>query len=172
MSVATIIQKADVRQKPRAVRSLFGNASDKNLMEILFPYNREHPSSSEPSIVTGEPTIHIRLFLSMALHTKSHPESHALDPVHRLHPPVASLAQDLFLDMPFMIEKHVFRQIIGLSPRCWRFRVKILVLLFDLGMTSDDILVAVEALLYRRHPGKLGSANVGMTEFTLDLLHP
>jgi hypothetical protein len=124
------------------------------------------------SIVTGEPTIQIRLFLLMAFNAKSHPEGHTFDPVHRLNLPVASLAQDVFLDMPFMIENDVFRQVIGLSPRRWRFRVKISVLLFDLGMTSDDILVAIEALLNRRHPGKFGSSHVGMTEFARDLLHP
>jgi hypothetical protein len=47
MSVANIIQKADVRQKPLAVRSVFGKASEKKLMDIPGPYKEEHPSSSE-----------------------------------------------------------------------------------------------------------------------------
>ncbi|NIR17537.1 MAG: hypothetical protein GWN86_27965 [Desulfobacterales bacterium] len=45
-------------------------------------------------------------------------------------------------------------------------------LLFDLWVIGNNVLVAIEALFHGRHTWMLGAAHVGMTELTLDLLHP
>jgi hypothetical protein len=47
MNVAIIIQKPEVKQKPLAVRSVSGKASEKNRIDIPGPYTEEHPSLSE-----------------------------------------------------------------------------------------------------------------------------
>jgi hypothetical protein len=118
-----------------------------------------------------QPTIHVGLFLLMTRDTKTHLKIHAFDPVHGFHCPMALGASNLLLDMPFVVENHVFSQIIGLSPRRGCPRIEIRVLLFDLGMISNDVFMAIEALFHRRHTWMFGASHIGMTELTLDKLH-
>jgi hypothetical protein len=77
----------------------------------------------------------------------------------------------LLLDMPDMIEDHMFGQIIGLSPWCRGLVVEIPVFLFYPRMIGNDILMTVKAFLHRRNPRMFGPVHVGMTVFAMDLLN-
>ena len=79
----------------------------------------------------------------MARDTKTHLKTHAFDPVHGFHCPMALGASNLFLNMPFVVENHVFSQIIGLSPRRGCSRIEILMLFLDLGMVRNDVFMAI-----------------------------
>jgi hypothetical protein len=107
----------------------------------------------------------------MTRDTKTHFEIHAFDPVHGFHCPMALGASNLLLDMPFVVEDHVLRQIIGFSPRRGSPRIEIRVLLFDLGVISNDVFMAIEALFHWRHTWMFGATHIGVTELTLDKLY-
>jgi hypothetical protein len=107
----------------------------------------------------------------MTFDTKTHLKIHAFDPVHGFHGPMALGAGNLLFDVPFVVEHHVLSQIIGFSPGCGCPSIEIPVLLFDLGMVSNDIFMAIEALFHRRHTWMLGAPHIWMTERTLDKLY-
>jgi len=107
----------------------------------------------------------------MTVDTKIHFKIHPSDPVHGFDRPMALGAGNLHLDMPFVVEDHVLSQIIGFSPRRGCPGIEIPMLFFDLGMVSDYVFMAIEALFHRRHTRMLGKFHIGMTELTLDLLH-
>ena len=122
--------------------------------------------------MTGKPAIQVGLLFLMAFDAKTHLEVDTLDSVHGLHPPMTFLTNHLFLDVSLMIEKDMFRQIVGLSPRCRRFSIEVIMFFLYFRMIGDNIFVAVKAFFYRGNPWEGGTAYVGMTEFTLDLLYP
>jgi hypothetical protein len=107
----------------------------------------------------------------MARDTKTHLEIHAFDPVHGFYGPMALGAANLLLDVPFVVEDHVLGQIIGLSPGGGCLGIEIPVLFLNLGMVSNNIFMAIEALLYRGHTGVFGAPHIWMTELTLDKLY-
>ncbi len=96
-----------------------------------------------------QPTIQVGLLFLVAFDAKTHPKIHALDPVHGFHRSMALGTGDLLLDMPFVVENHVFGEVVGLSPWCGRLCVKIPVLLLDFGMIRYDVFMAVKAFLHR-----------------------
>jgi hypothetical protein len=122
--------------------------------------------------VASQPTVEVGLLFFVTGNAEAHFEIYAFDPVHGFHFPMALGAGNLLLDMPFVVKHHVFSQIIGLSPRRGCSRIEILVLFFDLGMTSNDIFMAIEAFFHRRHTWMFGASHIGMTELTLDKLYP
>jgi hypothetical protein len=65
----------------------------------------------------------------------------------------------------------MLRQVIGLSPRCWRPGIEVFMLFLDLWVIGNNVLVAIEALFHGRHSWMFGTAHIRMTELTLDLLH-
>jgi hypothetical protein len=123
------------------------------------------------SIVACQPTIQVGLLFLMTRDTKTHFKIHAFDPVHGFHGPMALRACNLLFDMPFVVEDHVLSQIIGFSPRRGCPGIEIPVLFFDLGMVSNDVFMAIEALFHRRHAWMFGASHIGMTELTLDKLY-
>ncbi len=74
--------------------------------------------------------------------------------------------------MPLVVEEHMLSQVIGLSPRRGRPGIEVSMLLFDLWVIGNNVLVAIEALFHGRYTWMFGAPHVGMTELTLDLLHP
>jgi hypothetical protein len=121
--------------------------------------------------VACEPAIQISLFLLVARDAEAHFELRILEAIHGLHLAVALFAKDLLLDVPFMVEKHVLRQIVHFDPGRGCLGIEIPVLLFDLRVIGDDVLVTVETFFYRGDSWKAGAVYIGMTEFTLNLLH-
>jgi hypothetical protein len=119
-----------------------------------------------------EPAIQVGLFGTVAIDTEAHLEMNALDPVHGLHRAVTLFATNTLFDVPLVIEDDVFGQIVDLTPRGRGIRIVVLVLLPDLWMVGDDVLVAIEAFLDRRHSGVNGTPHIGMTKLALDLLDP
>jgi hypothetical protein len=100
---------------------------------------------------------------------KAHLEIFVLKSVLGFHRPVAFLTGHFFFDMSLVIEKDMFRQVVDLDPGCGGSRVKIFVLLFDLGMIGDDVLMTIEALLHGGYTRKSRPTHVRMTKRTLDL---
>jgi hypothetical protein len=108
----------------------------------------------------------------MARDAESHLEIYTLDPVHALNHPVALPTGNGLLYVPLVVEEDMLREIIGLHPGRWDAVVVIPVLLLDLGMTGDDVLMAIEALLHRGQSRVQGTFHIGMAELALDLLDP
>jgi hypothetical protein len=122
--------------------------------------------------VACEPTIQISLFLLVARDAEAHFELRILEAIQGLYLTVTLFAKDLLLDVPFMVEKHVLRQIVHFDPGRRCLGIEIPVLLLDLRVIGDDVFVAVKAFFHRRDSWKAGAVHIGMTEFTLNLLHP
>jgi hypothetical protein len=84
--------------------------------------------------------------------------------------PVALLAGNLAIDVPLVIEHHVFGHVIDFYPRGGGLRVKIPMLLQDLRVLGNNILMTVQAFFHRRYSGKIRVSHIRVTELTLDLL--
>jgi len=104
--------------------------------------------------MTGQPAIYVGLFFVMTRDAKAHLEIHVFEPVHGFHRTVTFLTGNLFFDMPLVIEKNMFRQIIDLSPRQRGPGIEIPVYLLNLGMIGDNVFMTVETLFHRRYPRK------------------
>ena len=85
---------------------------------------------------------------------------------------VALLAGNLAVDMPLVVEKNMFGNVVYLDPGGGRAGVEIIVLFLDPGEFHDDVVVAVKAFLHRRDPGEGGVSHVRVAELTLDFLDP
>jgi len=99
-----------------------------------------------------------------------HFELNPLETINRLHLTVTLFAHDLFLDVSFVVEKNVLREIIHFDPGRRIPGIEVFMLLLDLRVIGDDVLVTVKAFFYRRYARVGGAVHIGMTEFTLDLL--
>ena len=107
----------------------------------------------------------------MAVHTESHLEAVAFEPVHFLHRTVAFLAGNFFPYVPLMIEQYVLRNVVYFLPWGGRLVIEIPVLFLNPGMIGNDVLVTVQTLFHRRYSWKIGVARVWMTVETLDLFY-
>ena len=105
--------------------------------------------------MTGQPAIYVSLFFVMTRDAKAHLEIHVFEPVHGFHRTVTFLTGNLLFDMPLVIEKNMFRQIIDLSPRQRGPGIEIPVYLLNLRMIGDDVFMTVETLFHRRYPRKV-----------------
>ena len=121
--------------------------------------------------MASQPAVQIGLLRTVAINTETHLEMNALDPVHRLYGTVALLAGYVLLHVAFVIEDHVFGQVVDLAPRGRGVCVVILMFLPDLRVIGDDVLVAIETLLDRWNPGVNRTPHVGVTKLALDLLY-
>jgi hypothetical protein len=144
MNVAIMNQKAEVRQKPLAVRSFCFVRIDSPIklyysielrflvipakagmqcFEVILDSRLRGSDGSGDFgsgllIVAREPTVQVSLFLLVARDAKAHFELGVLEAINGLHLSVALFAQNLFLDVPFVVEKHILRKIIDLHPGC------------------------------------------------------
>jgi hypothetical protein len=126
---------------------------------------------TKPLIVAREPAVQISFLLFVTGNAKAHLELNPLEAINRLHLTVTLFAHDLFLDVSFVVEKDMLREIIHFDPGRRRLAIKIPVLLLNFRMADNDVLVTVKAFLNRRDAGEMRTAHIGMTEFALDLFH-
>lgn len=119
-----------------------------------------------------QPAAEIGIFLAVTFDTLTHSPNFTRKPLEVLYLSVAFLAGDVAVNMPLMIEQHMFGHIVDFNPRRWRVGVKILVFLFYPGVLGNNILVTVQALFHRRHTGMIGISHIGMTVLALDLFDP
>ena len=122
--------------------------------------------------MTCQPAIQVCLLLLVAGNAKPHPETYSLDPIHGLDFSVAFPAVHLLPDMSLVVKKHMLREVIDLSP--WRggTGVEILVLLFYLRVTGNNMFMTIQTFFHRWNPRMDRPARIGMAEQTLDLLYP
>ena len=76
-----------------------------------------------------EPTVQVRLFLSVTFDAKTHHKIDPFDAIHGLDLPMAIFAINVFFNMALVIKKHMFSQVVGLAPRCWCLCVEVTMLL-------------------------------------------
>ena len=93
--------------------------------------------------MTGQPAIHVGIFLVMAFQAHAHSPVFMRQAVQVGKLSVALLASDLAVDVPLVIKQHVFGDIIDFYPRRWCIGVKVLVFLFYPGMVGNNIIMAV-----------------------------
>ena len=70
------------------------------------------------STVASQPAAQVDLFLFMAVNAKPHFEVLSFDAVLGLHNTMTGLAFDAEADVPLVVEKHMFRNIIDFYPGC------------------------------------------------------
>jgi hypothetical protein len=133
--------------------------------------NAEIGLSAKPSsVVACQPTINTRLLFAMALDAHPHLPGFLRQPLEILDLTVALLANNLAVDVPLVVEKDVFGNVIHLDPGGGRPGVEIIVLFLDPGEFHDNVIVAVKAFFHRRDPGEVGVRHVRVAELALDLL--
>ena len=106
----------------------------------------------------------------MAFDTFPHSPVLIWQPLQVLDLSVAFPAGNAGVDMPLMVEQHVFGYIIHLDPGGRGLRVEVVVLLLDLRVFFNNIIVAVQTLFHRGNAREIGVGDVGMAELALDLL--
>ena len=132
---------------------------------------RYDPLRSAFSVMTRQPAIQGGLFFPVTLETKAHLKRYSFEPVYGFYHTMTNLALYRFFNVPFVIEKNMFREIIDFEPRDRCPAVEVLVFLPDFRVIGDHILMTVEALLHRRNPRKGRTSHIGMAELALDILH-
>ena len=122
--------------------------------------------------MTRQPAIQICLLLLVAGNAKPHLKTHPFDPIHGLDFPVAFLAANLLPDMSLVVKKYMLREVIDLSP--WRgdIGIEIVVLLFYLRVTCNNMFMAIQTFLHRRNPRMNRPAGIWVAEQTLYLFYP
>jgi hypothetical protein len=121
--------------------------------------------------VACKPAVQISLLLFVARDAKTHLERDARQTIKGLNLAMTLFAHDLLLDVPFVVEKDVLRQIVDLDPRCRRLGIEIVVFLSYLRVTGDNVLVTIETFFHRRDPREGRTVHIRVTELALDLLH-
>jgi len=119
-----------------------------------------------------QPAVQIGFFSFMTSNTKTHFKTFTLQAIHRFNGAMAFPTGNIFLDMPLMVEKNMFRQIKNLFPRCRGPGVKVPVLFLNFGMIGDDIFVAIQAFFHWGYPRVNRTVHIRMTKLTLDILDP
>ena len=122
--------------------------------------------------MTCQPAVEVGFLFPMAVNAESHFKTVILEPMHGLHRAVAFLAGNLLPYVALMIEQYMLRKVVHPLPGSGRLGVEIPVLFLDPGMVGNDVLVTVKTLFHRRQSRVIGIFDIGMTEFTLDLLYP
>ena len=122
--------------------------------------------------MTCQPAVEVGLLFSVAINTESHFKAVTLEPVHGLHRAVALLTGNLLPYVALMIEQYMLRKVVHPLPWSRCLSVEIPVLFLDPGMVGNDVLVTVKTFFHRRQSRVIGIFDIGMTEFTLDLLYP
>ena len=115
---------------------------------------RYDPLRSAFSVMTRQPTIQGGLFFPVTLDTKAHLKRNSFEPVLGFYHTMTGLALYRRFNVPFVIEKNMFRQIIDFDPRDRCPIVEVFVLLPDFRMIGDHISMTIEALFHRRDTRK------------------
>ena len=121
--------------------------------------------------MTCQPAIQSSLFFPVTFDAKAHLKGCFFEPVHGFYNEMTSLALNLLLDVPFVIEKDMLREIVDFDPRDRCPTVEVLVLLLDFRMIGDHISMTIEALFHGRDTRKDRTVHIGMAEPALDVLH-
>ena len=84
---------------------------------------------------------------------QAHPHLPVLgrQPLKVFYQSVAFPAGYFGVDVALMIEKYVFRYVVYLDPGCRGLSIEILVLFFDLRVSFDYVIVAVQTFFHRRN---------------------
>jgi hypothetical protein len=90
-------------------------------------------------------------------------------PVQVLNSAVALLTGYLFVDMPLMVEQDMLSQVVDFSPGGRGVRVEIFMFLLNPWVPFNDVVVAVQALLHRRHSRKIGVGHIWVAILALNL---
>jgi hypothetical protein len=77
----------------------------------------------------------------------------------------------LAVDMALMIKQYMLGHIIYFDPGCGCLGVKIAMLDFNPRVIGNDVIVAVQAFIYRRYSGMVGIGHIGMAILALYLLY-
>jgi hypothetical protein len=121
--------------------------------------------------MTRQPAVPVGILLFVACDALAHAPDFVVKPLNLTHLTVALLTGDIAVDVALVVEKHVFRYIVDFDPRRWCPGIEVAMFLFDPGIIGNDVIVAVQAFLHRRHSGKIGIVYVGMTEAALNVFH-
>jgi hypothetical protein len=119
--------------------------------------------------MTGQPTVYIGIFFSMAFNTFPHAPDFSGQTLQILHLAVAFLAGDFAIDVALVVKQHVLGHVIDFHPRCRCFCVEIAVFFFYPGVVGDDVIMTVQAFSHRRHSGEIGICHVRVTILALNL---
>jgi len=119
--------------------------------------------------VTRQPAIQIGTLLLVALVTNTHPPDLAWEPVHVLDIPVTRFTGNVAVDMSLMVKKHMLGYIVDRHPGGGGVGVKIHMLLFNPGMVSDDVFMAVQTFFHRRQPRMVRVVDIGVAKAALNL---
>ena len=101
--------------------------------------------------MTRQPAINVGILLFMTFQAHPHAPLLGRKPLKVFHRAVAFPAGNFTVDMPLMIEQHVFGHIIHFHPGSGGLGVEILVLYLDPGVFFNNIVVAMQTLFYRRN---------------------
>jgi hypothetical protein len=133
--------------------------------------NAEIGLSAKPSsVVARQPAIDARLLFAMALDAHPHLPGFLRQPLEVLDLAVALLANNLAVDVPLVVEKDVFGNVVYLDPGCGCAGAEIVVLFLDPREFHDDVIVAIKAFFHRWNPGEVGVGHVRVAELALDFL--
>jgi hypothetical protein len=80
-------------------------------------------------------------------------------------------AGNLAVDMTLMIKQHMFRDIINFHPGGRCLGVEITMFHFNPRVIGNDVIVAVQAFLYRRDSWMVGIGHIGVAVLALYLLY-
>ena len=105
--------------------------------------------------MTGQPAINVGILLLMTFQAHTHLPILGRQPVKVFYLSVAFPAGNFAVDMPLMIEQHVFGHVVHLDPGRGGLGVEILVLLLDPGVFFNNIIVAVQTFFHRRNARKI-----------------
>jgi hypothetical protein len=119
-----------------------------------------------------EPTVELRLSLSMAIDAETHFKIHRDQAIEFLYVSMALDTIHLTANMRLVIEFDMIRNIKDSNPGYRCLRVEVPPLLHDLRVLRNNRAVAEKALLDGRNPGILRSVHKGVAESTTDLLDP
>jgi len=101
--------------------------------------------------VTRQPAINVGILLFMTFQAHPHAPLLGRKPLKVFYRAVAFPAGNFAVDMPLMIEQHVFGHIIHFHPGSGGLGVEILVLYLDPGVFFNNIVVAMQTLFDRRN---------------------
>ena len=121
--------------------------------------------------MTRQPAINVGILLFMTFQAHPHLPFLGRKPLKVFYRAVAFPAGNFAVDMPLMIEQHVFGHIIDFYPGRWCIGVKVFVFLLDPGMVGNNIFMAVQAFSHGRYSGMIGIGDEGVAVLALDLFN-
>ena len=108
----------------------------------------------------------------MAIDTLPHKPSLGGQALRIFHLTMTLPAGNLAVDMTLMIKQHMFRDIINFHPGGRCLGVEITMFHFNPRVIGNDVIVAVQAFLYRRDSWMVGIGHIRVAVLTLNLFDP